>query len=68
MKCCVEGCERDAHYKAAQLCQMHYFRQRRYGTTETVRRGKAMGLWPKGVPPQNFSTGDDFELTRKNRT
>lgn len=41
MKCCVEGCERDAHYKAAQLCQMHYFRQRRYGTTETVKRGKA---------------------------
>lgn len=29
MKCCVEGCERDSHYKAAQLCQMHYFRQRR---------------------------------------
>jgi hypothetical protein len=35
MKCCVEGCERESHYKAAQLCQMHYFRQRRNGDFET---------------------------------
>ena len=28
----------------------------------------ALGLWPKALPLQNFSTGDDFELTRKNRT
>ena len=51
MKCCAEGCERDAHYKAAQLCQMHYFRQRRYGTTETVRRGKAK---PRQETPQGY--------------
>lgn len=35
---------------------------------DTQRRIKAMGLWPKSLPLQNFSTGDDFELTRKNRT
>ena len=36
--------------------------------SEALRRIKAMGLWPKALPLQNFSTGDDFELTRKNRT
>ena len=35
---------------------------------DTRRKLLALGLWPKGVPLQNFSTGDDFELTRKNRT
>lgn len=41
MICCVENCGREAHYVEKQLCQMHYFRQWRYGTTETIRRGKA---------------------------
>ena len=36
--------------------------------SEALRRIKAMGLWPKALPLQNFSTGDDLELTRKNRT
>ena len=35
---------------------------------ETRRKLLAMGLWPKALPLQNLSTGDDFELTRKNRT
>ena len=35
---------------------------------DTQRCILAMGLWPKALPLQNFSTGDDFELTRKNRT
>lgn len=35
---------------------------------DTQRRILAMGLWPKNLPLKNFSTGDDFELTRKNRT
>ena len=35
---------------------------------DTQRRILAMGLWLKALPLQNFSTGDDFELTRKNRT
>jgi diadenosine tetraphosphatase ApaH/serine/threonine PP2A family protein phosphatase len=41
MQCKVDGCGRDVRYKAAQLCQMHYFRQWRYGTTDTIRQGKA---------------------------
>jgi len=32
MKCRADGCERDAMYKSAQLCQMHYFRVMRNGT------------------------------------
>ena len=35
---------------------------------ETRRKLLALGLWPKALPLQNLSTGDDFELTRKNRT
>lgn len=35
---------------------------------DTQRRILAMGLWPKALPLQNFSTGDDFERTLKNRT
>ena len=35
---------------------------------DTQRRILAMGLWPKALPLKNFSTGDDFELTLKNRT
>ena len=35
---------------------------------DTQRRIHAMGLWPKALPLQNFSTGDDFERTLKNRT
>lgn len=37
--CKVEGCHRDARYKSARLCQKHYFRMRRYGTTDTTRVG-----------------------------
>lgn len=37
MKCKVEGCGRPADYKAAELCQKHYFRVRRNNTTDMVR-------------------------------
>ena len=37
-KCCIDGCDRDAHYKDAQLCQRHYFRIRRNGSTDVVRK------------------------------
>lgn len=40
MQCRVTGCERAAHYKATELCQMHYFRVRRNGTTDFVERGR----------------------------
>jgi len=35
---------------------------------DTQRRIHAMGIWPKALPLKNFSTGDDFERTLKNRT
>lgn len=38
MKCRVDGCESGAKYKDAQLCQKHYFRLRRSGTTELAQR------------------------------
>lgn len=37
MQCKVEGCGRTAAYKAAELCQKHYFRVRRNGATDIVR-------------------------------
>lgn len=38
IQCCVDGCDREVHYKEAQLCQKHYFRVWRNGTTEIVRK------------------------------
>lgn len=35
---------------------------------DTQRRIHAMGIWPKALPLQQCSTGDDFERTLKNRT
>jgi len=35
---------------------------------DTQRRIHAMGIWPKALPLQQLSTGDDFERTLKNRT
>ena len=40
MKCKVDGCEKDATYKSESLCQKHYFRKWRYGTTELTRDKK----------------------------
>jgi hypothetical protein len=37
MICKVDGCGRKARYQKALLCQKHYFRVRRNGTTETIR-------------------------------
>lgn len=38
IKCSANGCERAADYKNPCLCQMHYFRVRRNGTTDSVRK------------------------------
>lgn len=38
MKCSVPECDREAQYKSVCLCQKHYFRKYRYGTTELVRK------------------------------
>lgn len=39
--CTAEGCGRKATYKGAGLCQKHYFRVRRGGSTDLRRRGRA---------------------------
>lgn len=38
MKCCAQECNRDAVYKEKQLCQKHYFRFWRNGTTELKKK------------------------------
>lgn len=38
VQCCVDGCDRGAMYKKQMLCQKHYFRFRRYGTTALTAR------------------------------
>jgi hypothetical protein len=48
MLCCVNDCGRDAHYRALQLCQKHYFRQWRYGTTELTRSPEPRHENPSG--------------------
>jgi hypothetical protein len=40
MLCCVTDCGRDAHYAEKALCQKHYLRQWRYGTTDLSRTAK----------------------------
>lgn len=40
MQCKVTDCGSEARYKSACLCQKHYFRQWRYGATETTKVGK----------------------------
>ena len=40
MQCKVEGCDREAHYKAACLCQKHYSRLWRNGTTDVKRKAR----------------------------
>lgn len=48
MTCQAEGCERDVRYKAARLCQMHYFRMRRTGRTEKRKRARKTVITPNG--------------------
>lgn len=40
MICSVDGCDNSAMYKSAKLCQKHYFRLMRNGTTNTIRARK----------------------------
>jgi 5-methylcytosine-specific restriction endonuclease McrA len=44
MDCKAEGCGQPARYKEAGLCQKHYFRLRRYGTTDLVGPRKKGGV------------------------
>jgi len=44
MKCHIEGCVRESMYKGKVLCQMHYFRIMRNGTTEKLTCHKVNGV------------------------
>ncbi|SDJ39064.1 HNH endonuclease signature motif containing protein [Pseudomonas abietaniphila] len=52
MQCSVENCEREASYKAAKLCKMHYFRVRRNGTVVKTPIGRAL----RYVTPNGYIT------------
>lgn len=64
LNCCVLGCDRFAQYKEQQICQKHYFRIRRNGTSDLVRIRKARVGAPGGYQwvwapkhPLSVSTG-----------
>lgn len=38
MKCKIDGCDRECMYAKKQLCQKHYFRLMRNGTSDLVRK------------------------------
>lgn len=44
MKCKIDGCGNDVRYKAAKLCQKHYFRIMRNGMAETIQEMKMRTL------------------------
>lgn len=48
MKCKVEGCGRDAMYKKQRVCQMHYFRNMRNNTYDTIMKRKYRIVNPAG--------------------
>lgn len=48
MNCRVDGCGREAAYKKARLCQKHYFRVRRTGTTQKAERPQNWGIDSSG--------------------
>lgn len=43
-KCKIDGCDRDAMYKADQVCQKHYFRKMRNGSYHLERKTKKSRL------------------------
>ena len=66
MQCSVEQCENPVRYKAACLCQKHYFRRMRYGTTDLVRKPACGRLTsPNGyslvyVGPHHLKTNNGY--------
>ena len=65
--CLVQGCH-ERFDQGALFTKAVRREQEPVWAADTRRKLLAMGLWPKALPLQNLSTGDDFELTRKNRT
>ena len=65
MKCKVDGCGRDATYKGHQVCQKHYFRMWRNGTTDIVRSRKertenAKGYQKLSAPGHRLVNSDGY--------
>lgn len=50
MKCIAKDCERNAAYKAAQLCQKHYFRMWRNGSLEKLPTSRN----PRVITPNGY--------------
>lgn len=48
MKCRVDGCDREIMYKEKQLCQKHYFRLMRNGTTDLKKPAGKKSISPNG--------------------
>lgn len=63
MQCKVDGCDREAHYKAQCLCQKHYFRFWRYGTTDLTRSAAVRQESPDGY---QWVLSPDHPLKHKN--
>ena len=69
--CLVDGCTRPVHYKAARLCQMHYFRRRRNGTLgeaeSRVRRRGPTCTVPDCSKPHDSNGLCSMHVTRLRR-
>ena len=71
--CCARPGEEGCHTKFDQYRllpggrEAHREAMRTWGA-QTRAMVHSLGLWPKALPLQQFSTGDDFERTLKNRT
>jgi len=53
MKCKIEDCEKEAMYKAAQVCQKHYFRYMRNGTYHLLGTRTHLGPISRRYRTQN---------------
>ncbi len=49
--CMIDGCRKPRRYQARQLCEMHYARWRRNGTTDLVRVHRTSCAVPGCVRP-----------------
>ena len=62
LRCSVDGCDVNAMYKEKQLCQKHYFRLMRNGTTDLVRKRRYRMSNPAGY---QLVYEPDHELSQK---
>lgn len=48
MTCVIDGCDRQAQYKARGICQMHYFRHMRTGQYDLPKKERKKVVTPNG--------------------